>query len=98
MVRKGVAQRNHIRLALRAFLRLERDCFSTGVSWFEAKVSLIREAVCAYLAQPLYYNGPLYSGQELSKKLGLTHPRKWRIKYVNKADSAYCQIQVSNCT
>jgi hypothetical protein len=54
MVRKEVAQRHHIGLALRAFLRLERHCFSTGISWFEAKVSLIREAVRAYLAQPLY--------------------------------------------
>ncbi len=54
MVRKEVAQRHHTGLALRAFLRLEQHCFSTGISWFEAKVSLIREAVRAYLAQPLY--------------------------------------------
>ena len=52
--RKAVAQRNHMGLALRAFLRLERHRFLTGMSWFEAKTSIIREAVRAYLAQPLY--------------------------------------------
>ena len=39
------AQRNHIGLALRAFLRLEWHFFTTGVSGFEAKLRLIREAV-----------------------------------------------------
>ena len=53
-VRQAEAQRNHIGFALRAFLRIERYCFSTGMSWFEAKVSIIREAVRAYLADPLY--------------------------------------------
>ena len=52
--RKAVAQRNPMGLALRAFLRLERHRFLTGMSWFEAKTSIIREAVRAYLAQPLY--------------------------------------------
>ena len=52
--RKAVAQRNHIGLALRAFLRLERHALSTGISWFEAKTSIIREAVRAYLAKPIY--------------------------------------------
>src|SRR5512135_3256018 len=46
------AQRNHIGLALRAFLRLEWHFFTTGVSGFEAKLRLIREAVRNYLAQP----------------------------------------------
>jgi hypothetical protein len=54
MGRKAVAQRNHIGLALRAFLRIERYCFSTGISWFEAKGAIIRDAVRAYLANPLY--------------------------------------------
>ena len=54
IARKAVAQRNHIGLALRAFLRIERHCFSTGISWFEAKASIIRQAVRAYLAQPIY--------------------------------------------
>ena len=52
--RRGRAQRNHIGLALRAFLRLEYHCFHKGISWFEAKTSIIREAVRAYLAKPLF--------------------------------------------
>lgn len=48
------AQRNHIGFALRAFLRLEVHCYQTGISWFEAKTSIIREAVRAYLAKPLF--------------------------------------------
>jgi hypothetical protein len=44
--------RNHIGLAIRAFLRLEWHRFHNGVSWFEAKVNIIREAVRAYLATP----------------------------------------------
>ena len=35
--RSGKAQRNHIGLALRAFLRLEVHSYKTGISWFEAK-------------------------------------------------------------
>ncbi|MGQ9742765.1 MAG: IS701 family transposase, partial [Chloroflexus sp.] len=52
--RSAVAQRNHIGLALRAFLRLERHRLRTGTSWFAAKAAIIREAIRAYLAQPLY--------------------------------------------
>lgn len=52
--RAARAQRCHIGLALRAFLRLEAFCFRTGISWFEAKTAIIREAVRAYLANPLY--------------------------------------------
>jgi hypothetical protein len=48
------AQRNHIGSSIRAFVRLEYHRFSTGVSWFEAKAQVIRSAVRAYLAQPLY--------------------------------------------
>jgi hypothetical protein len=39
-------------LALRAFLRLEWHFVTTGVSGYEAKLRLIREAVRAYLARP----------------------------------------------
>ena len=56
--RKAVAQRNHIGLALRAFLRIERHRFLTGIGWFEAKVSIIRDAVRAYLAKPIYMLNP----------------------------------------
>ncbi len=48
------AQRNHIGLALRAFLRLECHCLATGISWFHAKTGMIRQAVRTYLANPLY--------------------------------------------
>ena len=53
-VRAARAQRHHIGLALRAFLRLEIHCYRTGSSWFEAKTSIIREAVRADLVKPLY--------------------------------------------
>jgi hypothetical protein len=52
--RSAVAQRNHIGLAVRAFLRLEVHCFARGVSWVEAKTAIIREAVRAYLARPRF--------------------------------------------
>ena len=45
---------NHIGFCLRAFLRIESHCYRTGISWFEAKTSIIREAVRAYLANPVY--------------------------------------------
>lgn len=57
-VRAARAQRNHIGLALRAFLRMEIYCYHKGVSWFEAKTSIIREAVRVYLANPLYTLNP----------------------------------------
>lgn len=53
-VRAARAQRNHIGLCLRAFLRVERYCYHAGISWFEAKTAIIRPAVQAYLANPLY--------------------------------------------
>lgn len=48
------AQRNHIGMAIRAFLRLERHFYATGISWYEAKAEIIRGAVRAYIARPLY--------------------------------------------
>lgn len=53
-VRSQGAQRRHLGLALRAFLRLEAHRLRSGISWYEAKVRLIREAVRVYLTQPLY--------------------------------------------
>ena len=53
-VRAARAQRNHIGLAIRAFLRLEQHRLVTGMSWWAAKQAIIREAVRAYLAQPRY--------------------------------------------
>lgn len=53
-VRKAVAQKNHFLYAVRAFLRLEMHKLRSGISWYEAKVSIIREAIRAYLAHPTY--------------------------------------------
>jgi hypothetical protein len=50
--RLEVAQRNHIALAIRAFVRLEVHRAQTGISWFETKTSIIRSAMRAYLAHP----------------------------------------------
>jgi hypothetical protein len=48
------SQRSHVGLALRAFVRLEYHRFRTGVSWFEAKWGIVRDAVRAYLTRPRY--------------------------------------------
>jgi hypothetical protein len=48
----ATAQRNHIGLALRAFLRLEAHCFARRISWVEAKTAIIRDAVRAYQIRP----------------------------------------------
>lgn len=50
--RMGKAQRNHIGFAIRAFVRLEWHRFTTGVSWFAAKLGIVREAVRGFLARP----------------------------------------------
>ena len=50
--RLEISQRNHIGLALRAFVRLEVHRLHTGISLFEAKASIIRSAIRQYLAQP----------------------------------------------
>jgi hypothetical protein len=53
-MRSARAQRNHIELALRAFLRIEAWCFRTGVNWLMAKWNITRDAVRQYLKNPLY--------------------------------------------
>jgi hypothetical protein len=50
--RLEVSQRNHIGLAIRAFVRLETYRLHSGNSWFEAKTSIIRSAMRQYLAHP----------------------------------------------
>lgn len=50
--RLEISQRNHISLAIRAFVRLEVYRLHYGVSWFEAKTSIIRSAIRHYLAHP----------------------------------------------
>ncbi len=53
-VRKAVTILRHLLLCLRAFLRLEVYRLRTGISWYEAKAGILRNAVRAYLAQPTY--------------------------------------------
>ncbi len=53
-VRLARAQRNHIGCAIRAFLRLEVHRIHTGISWWEAKQRLIRDAIRTYLTDPRY--------------------------------------------
>lgn len=48
------AQRNHIGLALRAYLRLELHRWRSRVSIFNSKLDIIRMAVGFYLAHPTY--------------------------------------------
>ena len=45
---------NHIGLCIRAFVRLESHCYRESISWIQAKTSIIRDAVRAYLANPRY--------------------------------------------
>ena len=46
--------RNHIGLCIRAFVRIESHCYRERISWIQAKTSIIRDAVRAYLANPRY--------------------------------------------
>lgn len=57
-VRSSRAQRNHVGLSIRAFLRLELHMFATGISWYEAKLSIVRQAIRSYLAAPRYSLNP----------------------------------------
>ena len=52
--RKSQSQRAHIMFALRAFLRLEAERLRTGISWFESKRRIIRQAIRAYVKYPSY--------------------------------------------
>jgi putative transposase len=56
--RMEVSQRNHIGLAIRAFVRLEWHRMRTGESWFDAKASIVRSAIRAYLADPIFVLAP----------------------------------------
>ena len=56
--RKARSILNHIHLSIRAFIRLELYRLMTGISWYEAKVTIIRDAVRTYLAHPIYVLGP----------------------------------------
>jgi putative transposase len=53
-VRKAKSILNHIKMSIRAFVRLELYRLITGVSWYEAKARIVRDAVRNYLAHPIY--------------------------------------------
>lgn len=55
--RSARAQRNQW-IWIRAFLRLEIHWFNTGISWYESKLSIVRDAVRSYLAAPLFTLSP----------------------------------------
>ena len=57
-VRRADEITSHILMSLRAFIRLEVYRLRTMTSWYEAKTSIIRDAIRAYLARPLYPLGP----------------------------------------
>lgn len=50
--RSKVKQHGHILLSLRAFVRLEANRLATGVSWYEAKLDIVRDAIRHYLVAP----------------------------------------------
>ncbi|MBX6316710.1 MAG: transposase [Isosphaeraceae bacterium] len=52
--RSSRAQRNHIGMAIRAFARLSWHFYTTGVSWYESKAQIVREAIRAYRLKPMY--------------------------------------------
>jgi Transposase DDE domain len=51
--RSARAQRNHIGMAIRAFARLSWHFYTTGVSLYETKTAIVREAIRAYRSRPL---------------------------------------------
>ncbi len=57
-VRSSRAQRNHIGLSIRAFLRLELHMCATVISWYEAKLGIVRDAIGAYLIAPRFSLNP----------------------------------------
>jgi DDE superfamily endonuclease len=56
-VRKARAILSHIQLSIRAFIRLELHRLLTGISWYEAKVSIIRGAIASYIKHPIFILG-----------------------------------------
>jgi len=48
------AQHNHIQMSIRAFLRLELHRVQMAVSFYESKTAIIRDAIRAYLADPIH--------------------------------------------
>jgi putative transposase len=52
--RRNNVQRAHIMMAIRAFLRFEIHRITTGITWFETKWSIIRNAVNQFMRKPIY--------------------------------------------
>jgi putative transposase len=50
--RRNAVQRAHIMMAIKAFIRLEIHRIRTGISWFETKYNIIRNAVNHYIRNP----------------------------------------------
>jgi hypothetical protein len=48
------SQRAHILFSLRAFIRLEIERLSSGISWFEYKRQIIRDSIKAFIKFPNY--------------------------------------------
>ena len=48
-MRKAQAQKNHIFCSIRAFTKLEIFRFKRGISWYQQKCDIVRDAVRAYL-------------------------------------------------
>ena len=53
--RRNNIQRAHILMAIRAFLRFEVQRIKTGISRFETKWNIIRNAVNQYIRKPIYF-------------------------------------------
>jgi putative transposase len=56
--RKKKAQRGHILLSLRAYVRLEVNYLRQQQTWYAAKKEIIRDAIRDYLATPRYVLSP----------------------------------------
>jgi IS4 transposase len=52
--RRNNVQRAHIMMALRAFIRFEIQRITTGITWFETKLSIRRNAVSQFIRNPIY--------------------------------------------
>jgi IS4 transposase len=52
--RRNNVQRAHIMMSLRAFLRFEIQRITTGITWFEIKLSITRNVVNQYIRKPIY--------------------------------------------
>ena len=49
--------RAHIIIVIRAFLRFEMQRIRTGITWFEAKYRIVRNAVNQFIRKPIYSLG-----------------------------------------